>query len=306
VGPNKALAPVTEFQTTTAYNWLCSHYKFLESFTGRRGDLHTAADDKQRWTEVLAHVLIDQFGFLCRRTEDENMPGRVRVIPSSFWQELDVQIPQFTVWLRDSVEYTSLGPLPAERTACVHCKEVTVCRFQAGLAVCEAPMAEGAHPHRNLNMPLDVIRKDDAFTFGDVEKMQRVMIDGAKERMEMEDECEVKGKKEDNGVEENLLVDRLLRCVGFAGGRASTNTVSYESMRQAIEMATPFSDMEIAEAFELYDGRVDLTKWTAETVKLVKCQVGMVLKSDVHTDAVLTRVRVRQGGGVRVSTWKLG
>ena len=60
--------------------------------------------------------------------------------------------------------------------------------------------------------------------------------------------------------------------------------------------------MEIAEAF---DGRVDLTKWTADTVKLVKCQVGMVLTSDVHTDAVLTRVRVRQGGGVRMSTWKL-
>jgi hypothetical protein len=63
--PNKALAPVTEFQTTTAYNWLCSHYKFLESFTGRRGDgSFPAADDKQRWTEVLAHVMVDQFGFL--------------------------------------------------------------------------------------------------------------------------------------------------------------------------------------------------------------------------------------------------
>jgi hypothetical protein len=65
VGPNQALVPVTEFQTTTAYNWLCSHYKFLESFTGRRGaGSFPAADDKQRWTEVLAHVMVDQFGFL--------------------------------------------------------------------------------------------------------------------------------------------------------------------------------------------------------------------------------------------------
>jgi hypothetical protein len=249
--------------------------------------------------------MIDQFGFLCRRTEDENMPGRVRVIPSSFWQELDVQIPQYTVWLCDSEEYASLGPLPAEKMECAHCKEVTMCRFQAGLAVCEAPMVEGARPHRNFKMPLDVIKKDDAFTFGDVEKMQKVMLDGAKERVDMEDECQMKEKKEDKGVEENLLVDRLLSYVGFAGGRASTNTVSYESMQRAIDAATPFSDMEIAEAFELYHGRVDLTKWTADTVKLVKCQVGMVLTSDVHTDAVLTRVRVRQGGGVRVSTWKL-
>jgi hypothetical protein len=297
--------PVSESQATTAYSWLQANYKLLQGFTGMRGaGSFPAADDKQGWTEVLAHVMIDQFGLECVSTED----GRVRVTKASFWEELDIDVPKFTAWLRECPEeYESLGPLPAEKMACTHCKEVTSCRFQGGLAVCEAPM-EGAVPHRDYTMPLDVIKKKGEYerkTKKEKKKKKRKREDdGAKDRVDMEGECDGTDTKEDNGVEETLLVDRLLEYVGFAGGRASTNAVTLESMRQSIEAATPFTAMEISEAFHLYEARVDLTEWTAVNVESIKRQVDTVLALDEHTRVCTTRIR-SQRNGVRVSAWKL-
>jgi hypothetical protein len=119
------------------------------------------------------------------------------------------------------------------------------------------------------------------------------MVDG-----EGEDEEEhVKAKDQADGV----LLDRLLRHVGFADGRGSTNAVSYNSMRLSMQADQSFTDQEKKQADTLYG--IDITAWTEDGVNLrtLTRQLKVILKdSEMRTERVQTR-----RGKKNESSWRL-
>jgi predicted GNAT family acetyltransferase len=119
-----------------------------------------------------------------------------------------------------------------------------------------------------------------------------------KEDGEEEDEKEhVRADHQADGV----LVDRLLRNVGWTEGRNSTNAVSFESMRVSMHADDNFTDQEKKQANKLYG--MDITAWTENGVKprTLTSQLKVILEnSEMTLDRVQTRV-----GKKNESSWRL-
>jgi hypothetical protein len=119
-----------------------------------------------------------------------------------------------------------------------------------------------------------------------------------KEDGEEEDEKEhVRADHQADGV----LVDRLLRNVGWTEGRNSTNAVSFESMRVSMQADDNFTDQEKKQANKLYG--MDITAWTEDGVKprILTRQLKVILEnSEMTLDRVQTRV-----GKKNESSWRL-
>jgi hypothetical protein len=90
--------------------------------------------------------------------------------------------------------------------------------------------------------------------------------------------------EEDEDHASGVLVDRMLQYIGFTEGRGSKSKLSKQSMQQAIEAATPFSESEITGAKQLL--MLDLTMWTADNLFKIKSQLRK------HTDLVLERTQL--------------
>jgi hypothetical protein len=101
-----------------------------------------------------------------------------------------------------------------------------------------------------------------------------------------------------------VLLDRLLRFVGFTDGRVSTNAVSYGSMQQAIKSAAPFAKGEIAQAAKLYGRGVDIAKW-ANGIRIVRGTVKPQLDKILKGTGVQMEVKQMRTPGSRISVWKL-
>jgi hypothetical protein len=76
----------------------------------------------------------------------------------------------------------------------------------------------------------------------------------------------------------------MLQYIGFTEGRGSKSKLSKQSMQQAIEAATPFSESEITGAKQLL--MLVLTMWTTDKLFKIKSQLRK------HTDLVLKRTQL--------------
>jgi hypothetical protein len=119
-----------------------------------------------------------------------------------------------------------------------------------------------------------------------------------KEDDEEEDEMEhVRADHQADGV----LVDRLLRNVGWTEGRSSTNAVSFESMRVSMQADDDFTDQEKKQANKLYG--IDITAWTEGGIKprILTRQLKVILENSGMTTE---RVQTRRGKR-NESSWRL-
>jgi hypothetical protein len=254
------------------------------------------ADSHVIWFELLRYVLLAHFGMGCRTTyapgvkkDKSAMPVTVRVMPSSFWLQLGIDMSSFTEWTRTEQART-FGPLAPQFTSCFACDGLTgdrtECRLQIGVPLCIN--------HRDMSQPLDTPPRA---------KPAQQMLYGTQRShllIEKEDEKEEEKKEE----EQEYIVDRLLRFMGFEEGRKSTNKVSCQAMQEAVEDDVGLTYAEVITVRQLYS--VDISEWqNGANARDVKFKMQQILKRDMHTEVKMVQTQCRGAEHTKTSYWKL-
>jgi hypothetical protein len=110
------------------------------------------------------------------------------------------------------------------------------------------------------------------------------------------------GDDEENDDEEQPdILHRMLEYIGLAAGRSSKNKVSYDSMQQAMQADTGFTEHEKEQAQTLYG--LDITEWAEQLVepRAIKAALHVILKAE---GLQLHRTQMRIGGD-KISFWNL-
>jgi hypothetical protein len=255
-------------ERASAHKWLAAHWKFIRSITRRAK--HEASSDApgtqqdgiSAWTKIMKHVYLTQLGLGSRTSKATG--STVTIVPASFFQEMKIDVPALSKFIT-SGQAKGFGPIEERMSVCRLCDsaEPTLCLMQGGKPVCTG----GKNMHRDMYLPPDVV--------------------------DVVHEQEMDGHLD--------LCDKVLRYAGFTDGRASTNSVSLESIKASIARSdVTFTEQDICYLKKQY--KIDITKWRNLVAKKLKTALarivtkgcGMTLLGKQHCNA-----------GPRYYTWTL-
>ena len=179
----------------------------------------------------------------------------VTIVPASFFQEMKIDVPALSKFIT-SGQAKGFGPIEERMSVCRLCDsaEPTLCLMQGGKPVCTGRKSM----HRDMYLPPDVV--------------------------DVVHEQEMDGHLD--------LCDKVLRYAGFTDGRASTNSVSLESIKASIARSdVSFTEQDICYLKKQY--KIDITKWRNLVAKKLKTALarivtkgcGMTLLGKQHCNA---------------------
>jgi hypothetical protein len=306
--------PSTEAEKKAAYKWMQEHWSIVTEITTNkfrvRNKLTTIPEEDSThatatWMVLLKNVLITQLGLGCRTTTIKTATSssnsgsivsmedtqKVQIVPASFWKQMNVDMCSFVVWLQ--TERSKLyGPLPVMYESCVICNgntsDRTECRLQGGIPLCPQ--------HRESSEPLDTERAEPEKRIDWNQQQQQLSVHQQQGHdVPMVDDSDEK--------EEEYIVDRLLKYVGFTDGRYSTNTMTHEQMEVTVTTSPRLSKSEMDQVLELYN--VDIKQWVdADNIKALRRQLKVILEKDVETHVIMIRTQQRQNNA-KVFAWNL-